>query len=64
MMEFNDVLNRVLKGDPEGRRRGLRLRTYCVTCLNEVGNSPLHWHIMYYVYVYHILCICMYILSS
>ena len=40
MMEFNDVLNRVLKGDPEGRRRGLRLRTYCVTCLNEV-HDPL-----------------------
>ena len=43
MMEFNDVLNRVLKGDPEGRRRGLRLRTYCVTCLNEVNKPLLHF---------------------
>ena len=35
MMDFNNVLNRVLQEDPEGRRRALRLRTYSVTCLNE-----------------------------
>ena len=28
-------LRRLLSSDPEGRKRGLQLRTYTVTCLNE-----------------------------
>ncbi len=35
MMEVAALLNRLLGGDGEGRRRKLRLRTYNVVCLNE-----------------------------
>ncbi len=35
MMEFNSVVNRLLQDDAEGARRGLRLRTFAVVCLNE-----------------------------
>jgi serine/threonine-protein kinase ATR len=35
LMEFNCVVNRLLAEDAEGRRRGLKLRTYAVVCLNE-----------------------------
>eukprot|EP01034_Spumella_vulgaris_P021660 gene21660-27701_t len=35
MMEFNSVVNRLLQDDAEGAKRGLRLRTFAVVCLNE-----------------------------
>ena len=35
MMDFNTVINRVLRDDYEGKRRNLHVRTYAVTCLNE-----------------------------
>jgi serine/threonine-protein kinase ATR len=35
MMEFNTVVNRLLKNDAESKKRNLRLRTYSVVCLNE-----------------------------
>lgn len=35
MMEFNAVVNRLLKEDPTGHKNNLRLRTYAVVCLNE-----------------------------
>jgi len=35
MMEFNTVINKFLKKDPEGRRRQLYIRTYAVVPLNE-----------------------------
>jgi len=35
IMEFNSVVNRLLKESPEGRRRNLLLRTFSVVCLNE-----------------------------
>ena len=35
MMEFNSVVNRLLKKDPEARKRRLRLRTYAVIPMNE-----------------------------
>lgn len=35
LMEFNTVVNRLLQEEPECRRRKLRIRTYCVVCLNE-----------------------------
>jgi phosphatidylinositol kinase/protein kinase (PI-3 family) len=51
LMEFNAVVNRMLKRDAEGRQRKLKLRTYAVICLNEeagllevkhVSNSRAH----------------------
>lgn len=35
MMEFNNMINKLLQKDGEGRKRKLRLRTYAVVCLNE-----------------------------
>ncbi|KAJ3030098.1 UNVERIFIED_CONTAM: serine/threonine-protein kinase M1 [Siphonaria sp. JEL0065] len=35
LMEFNGLINRLLKKDPEARRRNLRVRTYAVVPLNE-----------------------------
>lgn len=35
LMEFNTVVNRLLQEEPESRKRNLRLRTFCVICLNE-----------------------------
>ncbi|GMF47260.1 unnamed protein product [Phytophthora fragariaefolia] len=35
MMEFNSMINKLLKKDQEGRKRKLRLRTYAVVVLNE-----------------------------
>ena len=35
LMEFNTVVNRMLQRNVGGRQRHLRLRTYCVVCLNE-----------------------------
>lgn len=35
MMEFNNMINKLLQKDGDGRRRKLRLRTYAVVCLNE-----------------------------
>ncbi|RPA73622.1 hypothetical protein BJ508DRAFT_216035 [Ascobolus immersus RN42] len=35
LMEFNTMINRLLKRDPEASRRTLKIRTYCVTPLNE-----------------------------
>lgn len=35
LMDFNDVVNRLLQEEPESRKRNLRLRTFCVVCLNE-----------------------------
>ncbi|CAL1526088.1 unnamed protein product, partial [Lymnaea stagnalis] len=35
LMEFNSVVNRFLRRDAESRRRGLLIRTYTVTPLNE-----------------------------
>ena len=35
LMEFNAVVNRLLQEGPESRKRNLRLRTFCVVCLNE-----------------------------
>ena len=34
-MEFNNMVNRFFKRDPESSRRNLYIRTYCVTPLNE-----------------------------
>ncbi|XP_069694965.1 serine/threonine-protein kinase ATR isoform X2 [Periplaneta americana] len=34
-MEFNNVVNRYLRNDPESRQRGLHIRTYHVVPLNE-----------------------------
>ncbi|XP_059175094.1 serine/threonine-protein kinase ATR-like isoform X2 [Physella acuta] len=35
LMDFNNVVNRFLRRDPESRRRGLLIRTYNVTPLNK-----------------------------
>ncbi|KAJ3075069.1 serine/threonine-protein kinase M1 [Podochytrium sp. JEL0797] len=35
LMEFNGLINKLLKKDPEARRRNLRVRTYAVVPLNE-----------------------------
>ncbi|KAJ3103331.1 hypothetical protein HDU97_010236 [Phlyctochytrium planicorne] len=35
LMEFNALINRLLKKDPESRRRNLHVRTYAVVPLNE-----------------------------
>lgn len=35
LMEFNSVVNRLLQEESECRKRNLRLRTFCVVCLNE-----------------------------
>jgi serine/threonine-protein kinase ATR len=35
LMEFNTVVNRLLQEESESRKRNLRLRTFCVVCLNE-----------------------------
>lgn len=35
MMEINTIINRLLRSDNGGRVRKLRLRIYCVMCLNE-----------------------------
>lgn len=35
LMEFNSMINRFLKKDPDTRKRSLYIRTYCVTPLNE-----------------------------
>ncbi|KAI9146005.1 hypothetical protein BKA69DRAFT_1024549 [Paraphysoderma sedebokerense] len=35
LMEFNSVINKLLKRDPESRRRNLHIRTYAVIPLNE-----------------------------
>lgn len=35
LMEFNSMLNRLLRANPESAKRGLRLRTFCVCPLNE-----------------------------
>jgi serine/threonine-protein kinase ATR len=35
LMEFNTVVNRLLQEESECRKRNLRLRTFCVVCLNE-----------------------------
>jgi serine/threonine-protein kinase ATR len=35
LMEFNSMINRLLKKDPQSRRRQLRIRTYAVIPLNE-----------------------------
>ncbi|TPX55724.1 hypothetical protein PhCBS80983_g05098 [Powellomyces hirtus] len=37
LMEFNSVINRVLKKDPDTRRRGLYIRTYAVVPLADQG---------------------------
>eukprot|EP00937_MAST-01D_sp_MAST-1D-sp2_P002135 g2135.t1 len=42
VMEFNQVVNRLLQADAEGRRRALRLRTYAVICLSE-DTGLLQW---------------------
>jgi len=43
MMEFNAVVNRLLQENPEsGSKRGLRVRTYAVVCLNE-ESGLLEW---------------------
>ncbi|KAK9679778.1 hypothetical protein K7432_016161 [Basidiobolus ranarum] len=35
LMEFNSMINKLLKKDPESRKRGLHIRTYAVVPLNE-----------------------------
>ncbi|KAJ3385159.1 serine/threonine-protein kinase M1, partial [Chytriomyces hyalinus] len=35
LMEFNGLINKLLKKDPEARKRNLRVRTYAVVPLNE-----------------------------
>lgn len=35
LMEFNSMLNRLLRANPESAKRALRLRTFCVCPLNE-----------------------------
>ncbi|KAL5033391.1 hypothetical protein BDV3_000378 [Batrachochytrium dendrobatidis] len=35
LMEFNSMINRLLKKDPDSRKRGLYIRTYAVVPLNE-----------------------------
>ncbi|KAJ3291727.1 serine/threonine-protein kinase M1 [Borealophlyctis nickersoniae] len=35
LMEFNAMINKLLKKDPEARKRGLHIRTYAVIPLNE-----------------------------
>jgi serine/threonine-protein kinase ATR len=35
LMEFNTMLNRLLRANPESAKRALRLRTFCVCPLNE-----------------------------
>nr|KAJ3419635.1 serine/threonine-protein kinase M1 [Polyrhizophydium stewartii] len=35
LMEFNSMINRLLRKDPEARKRGLHIRTYAVVPLNE-----------------------------
>ena len=35
LMEFNSMINRLLKKDPESRKRNLLVRTYAVIPLNE-----------------------------
>ncbi|KAJ3131138.1 hypothetical protein HK100_006742 [Physocladia obscura] len=35
LMEFNSLINKLLKKDPESRRRNLHVRTYAVVPLNE-----------------------------
>lgn len=35
LMEFNDIVNKFLRKDPESRRRQLHIRTYAVVPLNE-----------------------------
>jgi serine/threonine-protein kinase ATR len=42
LMEFAVVVNRLLAGSGEARRRRLRLRTYSVLCLNE-ESGVLEW---------------------
>ena len=42
MMETAALLNRFLGKDSEGRKRGLRLRTYMVVCLNE-ESGVMQW---------------------
>ena len=42
MMKLFTLINRFLQGDPEGRRRNLRMRTYNVTCLDE-KSGLLEW---------------------
>mmetsp|Transcript_33965 Transcript_33965/g.75441 ORF Transcript_33965/g.75441 Transcript_33965/m.75441 type:complete len:411 (+) Transcript_33965:1-1233(+) len=42
MMEFNAVVNRLLREDPEGSKRSLRVRTFAVVCLNE-ESGILEW---------------------
>ena len=42
LMEFNFVINRLLRQDGDGRRRKLKLRTYAVICINE-ETGLLQW---------------------
>jgi serine/threonine-protein kinase ATR len=35
MMEFNSLINKLLKKEPESRQRQLRIRTYAVVPLND-----------------------------
>jgi len=42
MMEFNGMINKLLRKDPEGRRRNLYIRTYGVIPLNE-DSGIIEW---------------------
>ena len=53
MMDFNNILNKLLKKNPESRRRNLHIRTYAVIPLNEtcgliewVENTTGYRHIL------------------
>ncbi|TPX39347.1 hypothetical protein SeMB42_g06371 [Synchytrium endobioticum] len=57
LAEFNSVINKLLKKDPEARKRNLRIRTYAVMPLNEEcgliewveGTTPIR-HILQKLY--------------
>lgn len=59
LMEFNTIVNRLLREDPEGRRRSLSVRTYAVVCLTEecgilewVNNTQCIRHIIKQAHTY------------
>ena len=60
LMEFNGIVNKCLRKDPESRRRDLHIRTYTVTPLNEecgllewVSNTTGLRHILLKLYREH-----------
>jgi len=60
VMEFNNILNKLLKKNPDSRKRNLLIRTYAVTPLNEecgiiewVKNSLCYRNVIFDLYNKH-----------